>query len=345
MPSRRDLKSLESLLRCERLSGLYERFTGSPLNWMERLFSFLARQNWISDNEGVLTITEGTFANAPAVLARLSEGLAGLLLLSEHPSQERWEYHAVEEFRRRCVEDGSGWRRVSSLEEAISPAVGLFRVPEGVGHPVRAALFDLMTVGGCDLGETEGEWSWRARMPGEMTPPVSAGLLHLQPNFEIVAPGNLPLESRLVLEEIAELASIDQLLHYRITRQSVYAAFCRGWTAEDQIEWYSHHVGEKRTIPQNVRHSIESWGTGFGRIRLEEPLLLVCDSSELADEILHSKELSEYCVGRFSAHSIVLKKESAQTVLQKLQQSGHLPLPNVGDGSRSIAPPNGESRR
>ncbi len=336
IPSRRDLKSLEPLLRGERLSGLYERFTGTSLNWMERLFTFLIRQNWISDTEGFLMINPGTFDKAPPVLASLGEGLSSLLLLSERPSEERWEYHAVEEFRRKCVEDGSGWRRVSSLEEAISPAVGLFRVPEGDGHPVRAALFDLMTVGGCDLGETEGEWSWRARMPGEMLPSTSAGLLHLQPNFEIVAPGNLPLASRLVLEEIAELVSIDQLLHYRITRQSVYAALCRGWTAERQIEWYTRQVGEKRVIPQNVRHSIESWGSGFGRVRLEEPLLLVCDSSELANELLHSKELSEFCVGRFSAHSIVLKKESAQIVLQKLQQTGHLPLPSVGDGSRSV---------
>ncbi len=343
MPSRRDLKNLESLLRGERLSGLYERFVGVPLNWMERLFNFMARQNWVSDTDGVLTIAEGTFEVAPSLLARLPEGLTGFLQLSERPLQERWEYHAVEDFRRKCVEDGPGWRRVGSLEEAISPAVGLFRIPQGVGHPVRAALFDLMTLNGCDLGETEGEWSWRARMPEESLPPAVAGLLHLQPNFEIVAPGNLPLESRLVLEEIAELVSIDQLLHYRITRQTVYAALCRGWTAERQIEWYSRQVGEKRTIPQNVSHSIESWGAGFGRISLEEPLLLVCDSEDLANEILHSKELTGFCVGRFSAKAIVLKKDSAQTVLQRLQQAGHLPIPKVGDGSRSIDPINGES--
>jgi hypothetical protein len=338
MPSRRDLRNLESLLRGERLSHLHEKFTGIPLNWMERLFSFLARQNWVSETDGILTIVEGTFTVAPSVLARLAEGPSGHPGTMERSSQERWEYQAVEEFRCKCVEDGPGWRRVGSLEEAISPAVGLFRAPQGVGHPVRAALFDLMTLGGCDLGETEGEWMWRAKMPEEMLPPDSAGMLHLQPNFEIVAPGNLPQESRLVLEEIAELISIDQLLHYRITRQSVYAALCRGWTAERQIEWYSRQVGEKRSIPQNVSHSIESWGAGYGRISLEEPLLLVCDSAELANEILHSKELSGLCVGRFSANSIVLKKESAQNVLQKLQQAGHLPLPKVGDGSRTVEP-------
>jgi hypothetical protein len=302
---------------------------------MERIFNFVARHNWVTEADGLLTIKVGTFTAAPEILSHLSEKLTGNSLTPDRVPQERWEYQAVEEFRHKCVEDGPGWRRVGSLEEAISPSVSLFRVPEGAGHPVRAALFDLMTVGNCDLGEIQGEWFWRARMPEEMLP-KTVGLLHLQPNFEIVAPGNLPLESRIVLEEIAELTSIDQLLHYRITRQSVYGALCHGWTAERQVEWYSQQVGEKRTIPQNVKHSIESWGSGYGRMSLEEPLLLVCDSPELANEILHSKELSGLCLGRFSNNSIVLKKDSAQLALQKLQQAGYLPVHTVGDGSRTM---------
>jgi hypothetical protein len=344
-PGRRDQKNLDPLLRGLRLADLYERFTGAPMDWTGRLIHFLGLHDLASMKGERFELAEGAMPRAVDIFER--EGRAGLRALEKtSPFHFGVDYPALGELVVGALAAGAGWRSVAALKQSIFPHVSFF-LPREPGDPVRGALFDLMTLGLCDIGEEEGEWYWRPHPPEEALPATARGLIHIQPNFEIVAPSALPMEARFVLETIADLVSVDQLLHYRITRESVYGALCRGWSASRQIEWYRDQITERRQLPQNVERSIEAWGACFGRVSVEEPLLLVCDTPELAEELLHSKELAGLCIGLFSPTSLVLRKSCAFEAMEALRKLGQMPQPEIGDGSRwaALKPPRHESKR
>jgi hypothetical protein len=391
-PSRKDLKPLEGLLRGIRLNEVHSSFLGFPLDWTERIFGFLSEHNLVTDQGGRISVTETALpqivewfrlndtpspgsdslpGTPQAVCAPNKEeedpGSLVRKLLELIQSRTRYirfsyGYRAVVQSVLAATPGERDWHQVESLTEAIQPTVNLFKRAAAASQEmdsIRLALFDLFTLGCCDLGYTEQAWYWRPHYPnhtegvsqfqgpedvkngggiinGEGLELPLPSQIHLQPTFEILAPADFPAEARIVLEQISELITIDQLLHYRITRESVYGALCRGWSVERQLTWYSSKIREKRQIPQNVYQSIESWGTSYGRISLEEPLLLMCDTPDLAQEILHAKELSEYCLGLYGTNAVALQKGTADQVLQKLHQIGYLPHPDVGDGTRWI---------
>jgi len=328
---KRDSDALAELLLGVRLTKLQKRFCGYTEEWPRRVLEQLLAMKAIDHENQVLSVTPESFSK---VLREIESGhpLYGIHTAKQHHGTQG-DIDLVLTILNKARSRNLGWCRVSALEESVFPVMDIF---EDDNRPkmVRAVLFDLLLLGEIDLGQTDGEWSWRPREKKPTYPEGYKEFLHIQPNFEIVAAPNLPFSTRIVLEQIAELVSIDQLYHYRISRTSVYLGLCNGWTSEEQIEWYHEHSGGGRPLPQNVRHSIEDWGKSFGRLSLEHPLLLVCDTAGLAEELYHSKEIGPYCIGRYTETSLLLRKDSPEEVFDILRGMGYLPNPEVGDGTR-----------
>jgi hypothetical protein len=332
LPHRRDIKSLEPLILGERLRPLFQRFVDTEFDWIEGLFRTLRRVKAVGMDNGVLQPCEGGLqAIQDLLLEARSTPDRGLLMgMPDHA----WETDLIDVCRYVNEAKHSDWLSVEALENSIYPVREVF---ESGAEPAmaRIALFKLMTMGRVDLGEGTEGWVWRPSGRQEEVPDDATGLIHVQPNYEIVAAANLPVSSRAVLERIAQLESIDhQLMHYKITRESVYSGLCNGWSAEDQVTWYNRQLGPNRALPQNVAHSIESWGAAYGRVSLEHPLLLVCDSPKLAEQLYHSKEIANYCLGRFSETALVIRRDAEEEVLASLQTMGLLPDPKIGSGLR-----------
>jgi hypothetical protein len=334
----RDLKSLDPLLLGHRLRNLYRRFCGTDFHWIDRLLDFLRRNHAIEFKRSRIAVTPNAFQDLVMVLEKKGEDPLSLPIAGVE--ERGFEADAADvcgiviDARRKPHPDRSQWSSVAALEQAIYPVRDVFN-SSSFPRTVQKTLFDLMVLGELELGENEEGWLWRTTAGQPSSVPGSSEFLHVQPNFEIVAATSLPLEDRCVLEQIAELVSIDeQLCHYRITRDSVYQGLCKGWSAERQIDYYKRQTGGRRPLPQNVTHSIESWGASFGRLSLELPLLLVCDSPKFAEELYHSKEISQYCLGRFSQNAVLVRRETAEEVLDALREMGLLPNPEIGNGLR-----------
>lgn len=333
--SQREIRKILPLLRGTRTEELAQEPVSGGSSWFARLFRLAHGAGLLCEQEGSLVPGKKAFQATINLFGSPKKALDRILSMEgSYPGFET-DLKCILNLHRKCCRKGSAWLSVESLQNHMYP-------PLPGGQPaqnqqrISAILYGFFSLGLCDLGHNGEDLLWRPHPELEMIPEDSFGFIHLQPNFEIVAPANLAWESRVVLEQIAELISIDTLLNYRITRDSVYRGFCSGWSADEQIRWYTRQLGDKRTIPQNVHHSIESWGIGYGRIGLETPLLLVCETPMLADDIYHSKEISQHCLGYLAPHILILKAGSEKAAIDSLQRMGHLPHPDVGDGTRWI---------
>ena len=334
LPQKRDLAALEPLLRSTQVADLCRRFTSARFDGVHRLFRMLGLIGVVEFRGERIIPKESAFDQ----IQKIIEVFEGDPLHFFHPEHDGGlisdDYRVIEKYIGAARDQGSTWMSVDALCAALLPP-GFDRESPDTPNPVREALFDLMAVGLCEIGETDGDWYWNPRSRDEETP-YQDYPLHIQANFELIGPGNLPIAERCSLEQIAELVSVDQLFHYKISRDSIYTACGHGWTSESMLTHIQDRIGETKEIPQNVRHSIESWGQAYGRTSLEAPLLLICESADLAEDLLHTAELSPYCRGLFSEKALLIEKGAEDSVFAVLKRLGHLPLPEVGDGSRWV---------
>lgn len=331
--SKKEQLIVAELLMGTRLLPLFRRVVGIDASWLDRLIGHLIVCRRVENRGERLSVAPGAL-EAQAESLELADDRSREALIPLFPSWFRPKQ--TEAFLDLLFEsgEGGGWRSLDALTEAFQPGGANRSTTDGAVVSVRECLFLLMTAGVCDLGEDEGDWFWRLRTPEPNLPRDAEGLVHIQPNFEMVAPLRLHYSVRAGLEQVAELTSVDQLLHYRITRDSVYRGMSAGWTVEKLTEWLTEQQGPRRPLPQNIAHSIESWGQTFGRVGIEQSLILVCKSAGDAEQLAHSKELGSYCLGFLAPTILLLRPGCAQEARDAIRRFGLMPLPEVGDGSR-----------
>ena len=338
LPHQRAVKTLDPLLVGSRIREIFERLCQLPFHWIERLTECLQSIGSVSARGPRIALAPRAFER---LLAKIDADFVETFALSglggREQSVESDVLDVLATVHRAQARDRNGgechWRSVEAFKDSIYPTRDFFP-PSSFPRTVEATLFGLMVSGEVDLGESPSGWSWRPRGPRDDS---SSGtrFLHVQPNYEVLTAFSLPYSERCVLEQLADLVAVDeQLMHYRISRDSVYRGLCGGWTSEKQVEWYKSQVGQGPPLPQNVSHSIESWGVSFGRLSLEHPLLLVCDEARFAEELYHSSEIAHHCLGRFSENTVLIEPDAADEVLRALRGMGFLPNPEVGNGLR-----------
>ncbi|MFH1007243.1 MAG: helicase-associated domain-containing protein [Candidatus Latescibacterota bacterium] len=170
--------------------------------------------------------------------------------------------------------------------------------------------------------------------PEEAEPDVAE--FFVQPNFEILVPRVLELKLRHQLERFSDLVSVDQMLTYRIGRDSVYRAAERGMKAEEMISFLETY--SKVPLPQNLRYSIIDWAERFGEIEFRSAFLLCTQTPQLADEIKASEKLAPFIKGELSPSVLIVPREKYPTLLRRLQESGYFPKTDIlGEEEESVS--------
>ncbi len=149
----------------------------------------------------------------------------------------------------------------------------------------------------------------------------------LQGTFEMLVPANIEPFILWKVEQIADLVKPDQMLIYKISRQSIYRALSSGMSSQSIMAFLKRH--SKNDIPQNVSYSIEEWSKGYGRVEFVDALILHCDSEELANEIKASKRMQSYVLGEVGPRHLIIDKSKYAEALEALQNEGYMPKPGI----------------
>lgn len=149
----------------------------------------------------------------------------------------------------------------------------------------------------------------------------------LQGTFEMLVPANIEPSILWRIEHIADLVKPDQMLIYRITRQSIYRALSTGMSSQSILGFLGRH--SKNDIPQNVSYSIEEWSKGYGRVEFVDALVLQCDTEDLANEIRASKRMQPFVIGQISPRHLIIDRTKHVEALEALQGDGYMPKPGV----------------
>lgn len=174
-----------------------------------------------------------------------------------------------------------------------------------------------------------------ALLHGE-TPPSAEPETHVvvQPNFQIFAFEPTGEDVLFTLDRLAERVRAEQVVEYRLTRESVYAAQ-RGGMDVAAILTFLEQVSAA-PVPQNIRRSLEDWGSQHDRIRIRRatPLLQTIDEQAL-DSLYADPELGP-SLGRRIAPTAALVParhlDALYSALVNADPARIRPLPALSEG-------------
>ena len=151
----------------------------------------------------------------------------------------------------------------------------------------------------------------------------SSNELFVQPNFEVLAPREFDFKLRFKLEQFADLSKIDQMMIYKIQRDSVYRALDNGVEKKAIVSFLQGH--SKTGLPQNVAYSIDEWARNYGRVFFQDAFLLRTTDQGIASEIKANPMLRRFIKGEVCPTALIVQRESYPRLLKKLKKMGYMP--------------------
>lgn len=120
------------------------------------------------------------------------------------------------------------------------------------------------------------------------------GQLILQPDFQVLALGPVPLVTLLGIERIAERETVQPAaVGYRLTRNSIYRALQNGASIGVICAFLSRIT--QQPLPQNVERTLEEWGAQHERIIVRRDVLVVqTDAAAQLEALLADPRLSQW---------------------------------------------------
>ena len=120
------------------------------------------------------------------------------------------------------------------------------------------------------------------------------GQVVLQPDFQILAMGPVPLRTLANLERFAEREKQDEsVISYRLTRNSAYQAFQNQENAETIQQFLSEATTQP--VPQNVARSLEDWCHQYERIVVRRNVTVMqVDAADTLRALASDKVLKRY---------------------------------------------------
>ncbi|NLA59477.1 MAG: hypothetical protein GX863_00035 [Firmicutes bacterium] len=157
--------------------------------------------------------------------------------------------------------------------------------------------------------------------------------VYVQSNFELLVPCTVSPEMLWSVDAFAELLKHDQMMVYKLTRNSVYRAMLHSYSPETIEEFLVKH--SKTPVAQNVKYSIAQWGTSYGRIEFEETILMKCDTEQLAEEIMLHPKIRPYIKQRVGPRYLCVDGSQYEQLVTALSNEGYMPKVS---GSRRLSP-------
>ena len=192
----------------------------------------------------------------------------------------------------------------------------------------------LLWLGIVDVGMKEGQpVSFRITREGSLalgtTSPAAApadqGRLIVQPNFQILTLGPVPLALLTRLEIFADRVKAERgAFEYHLSQDSVYRAQQAGYGTQAILRLLAEEAGVE--VPQNVLRSLQEWRALHERIVFRDHVSLCqAASADMLDELLADEELAGHLSDRASPTVAMVKKGKAADVLVGLLERGILP--------------------
>ncbi|MDX9953936.1 MAG: helicase-associated domain-containing protein [Anaerolineae bacterium] len=155
------------------------------------------------------------------------------------------------------------------------------------------------------------------------------GQIILQPDFQVLALGPVPLPTLLGIEQIAERETVQQAtVGYRLTRQSIYRALQYGNSIGVICAFLTQVT--QQPLPQNIERTLEEWGEQHERILVRRDVLVLQTSTvEELDGLLADSQLREW-VHRLNAHTAWADHRHAAKIQRRLGQMQWLPALSRG---------------
>lgn len=137
----------------------------------------------------------------------------------------------------------------------------------------------------------------------------------LQPNFDVLAPVGLPLDTLWKLGEIAELKAVDRANTYQLTRESVRRALDEGWRADDILGFLE--AGSQIGMPQNVESTIRDWVGKHGEVELHDALVITAKPARLK-VVVKALKKHKLAFEQLAAGALAVPREIRDEVLEAL---------------------------
>lgn len=156
------------------------------------------------------------------------------------------------------------------------------------------------------------------------TPPVT-GQIIIQPNFQILAMGPVPLNLLAQLDLFAERQKVDRsAFEYHLSRESIYAAQQMGYTVAE-VEQFLTAV-TPNGLAQNIRRSLAEWAAHHERIVFRSGVTLLQAADETLLEQLLTGDETGKLLARSVGNAVALVKSNGQSkLIQALQNIDILP--------------------
>jgi len=157
--------------------------------------------------------------------------------------------------------------------------------------------------------------------------------VYVQSNFEILVPCTVKPKLLWSIDAFADLQKPDQMMVYKLSRNSVYRAMLHSYTPEAIHRFLGTY--SKTPVAQNVAYSISHWGTSYGRIEFEETILLKCDTEELAEELMLHPKIRPYLKQKVGPLHLTVDSQQYEQLVSALSDEGYMPKV---DGTRRLTP-------
>lgn len=149
---------------------------------------------------------------------------------------------------------------------------------------------------------------------------------YVQPNFEVMVPAGMRLDSVYKVGQIAEMTAVDRMNTYTITRDSVRDALDRGWRRDDLLEFLGK--ASAAGLPQNVRSTVEDWMGDHGEVEFHDALVITI-RSDREDDVMDLLRKRRSTAIRLGPGVYAIPREDRDAVLRALRGKGFEPSPWV----------------
>ncbi len=187
-------------------------------------------------------------------------------------------------------------------------------------------LLAIQELGWIQLGQdTEGKQAIRSLIGQKSVKYVenNADYWFVQPDYEIVAPKQINYDDHYQFNMYTTLQSRNLMCTYRITKDSIIAAFELGWTKEDVMK----HLGSyaKYGIPESIQISIMEWDQQYRGIQLEDAMLLRCDTIATAEQMMLIPEIENVLneQSRIGPKVFLIPEEHVSFIREKMNAFGY----------------------
>ncbi|MFD0697185.1 helicase-associated domain-containing protein [Paenibacillus sp. GCM10027628] len=167
--------------------------------------------------------------------------------------------------------------------------------------------------------------------------------IYVQPDFELLLPPHVSLNTEWQIASFADLQSSDLVRTYRITKASFHRALENGSSCDEILRFL--HIHAFYEVPEHVEITLKQWDQQSGKLQFEEVMLLRCESAEIAEVLLRNEKCSGYLQNRVGDSHFIVKRDELAALRKYLEQMGYHPR-NIADhevDAKSLSSPSRQS--